>query len=56
MDIRTAPEIIKIETDADGISCDGGGGALGHPKVWYAFNGETSLQCGYCGRTFVKKQ
>lgn len=35
-------------------ACDGGGGALGHPKV-YLYIPETSgeLDCPYCGRNFV---
>lgn len=48
------PEIITVEQSADGVSCDGGGGALGHPKVWYSFDLGPSAQCGYCDRMFVK--
>ena len=50
-----SPEIIAVATDADEVSCDGGGGALGHPVVWYAFEGRDSVECGYCDRVFVKK-
>lgn len=35
------------------ISCDGGGGALGHPKVWLDMGQDTSVTCKYCGRVFV---
>ena len=48
------PEVIQIDTHADGVSCDGGSGALGHPKVWYSFDGEASVECGYCDRVFTK--
>jgi len=48
------PEIIKVPKDADGVSCDGGGGALGHPKVWYSFDGSNQVECLYCDRVFVK--
>jgi len=48
------PEVIKVAKDADGVSCDGGGGALGHPKVWYTFDGQDTVECGYCDRKFVK--
>lgn len=51
-----SPETIFIAPDADGVSCDGGGGALGHPKVWYAFNGQNSVRCHYCDRLFVKER
>jgi uncharacterized Zn-finger protein len=48
------PDIIKIADDVDSVSCDGGGGALGHPKVWYSFDGVRRVECGYCDRVFVK--
>jgi len=54
MNTITAPETISVSKDADGVSCDGGGGALGHPKVWYIFNGKDRTKCRYCGRLFVK--
>ncbi len=34
------------------ISCDGGGGALGHPLVWYSLEDGEAV-CGYCGRRFI---
>lgn len=49
------PETIKVPTSTDEVSCDGGGGALGHPMVWYAFDDQQSVECGYCDRVFVKK-
>ncbi|PCJ03286.1 MAG: zinc-finger domain-containing protein [Alphaproteobacteria bacterium] len=48
------PEKITVDHHADGVSCDGGGGALGHPKVWYGFDGQNSVECSYCARLFVK--
>ena len=48
------PEIILVDDHADGVSCDGGGGALGHPKSWYSFDGQDSVDCAYCDRLFVK--
>ena len=53
-DINTA-ETIYVANDADGVSCDGGGGALGHPKVYYSFDGADCIDCEYCGRRFVKR-
>lgn len=50
------PEIIRVDADADGVSCDGGGGALGHPKVWYSLDGLDEVECGYCDRLFVKSR
>lgn len=49
------PEIIKVAANAHSVSCDGGGGALGHPKVWYSFDGKDEVVCGYCDRLFTKK-
>ena len=48
------PERIECDPCADGGSCDGGGGALGHPKVWYVFDDEDRAECGYCDRAFVR--
>lgn len=50
------PEVIIVENDADEISCDGGGGALGHPKIWCSFDGQDMVECGYCDRLFVKRR
>ncbi len=50
------PEIIEVDADADQVCCDGGGGALGHPKVWYVFAGKNMVECGYCDRAFVRKK
>jgi len=50
-----APEIIVVDDTSDGVKCDGGGGALGHPNVWYSFDGGDTVECGYCDRLFVKE-
>lgn len=56
-DSLTPPEVITVDDDADGVSCDGGGGALGHPVVWYSFDdGQDMAECKYCDRCFVKKR
>jgi uncharacterized Zn-finger protein len=49
-----APEIIKVKASTDKISCDGGGGGLGHPRVFYSFDGNDTVVCGYCDREFTK--
>lgn len=43
-------EIIYV--DKTRVACDGGGGALGHPKVWYSLEDGEAV-CGYCDRKFV---
>jgi uncharacterized Zn-finger protein len=47
------PETIAVATRK--VSCDGGGGALGHPKVWYDMGEDDFVECGYCDRVFVLK-
>ena len=37
------------------VSCDGGGGASGHPKVYMDMGQDSSVSCKYCGRVFVLK-
>lgn len=34
------------------VSCDGGGGAMGHPKVYLTFNNTDELTCPYCSQVF----
>lgn len=34
------------------VACDGGGGPLGHPRVFLTMDGGRVV-CPYCSRTFV---
>lgn len=43
-----APELVTTGT----VSCDGGGGALGHPKVYLTFTHSDEIVCPYCSRGF----
>jgi uncharacterized Zn-finger protein len=39
------------------VSCDGGEGALGHPRVWYSIGREQGfVDCGYCDARFVHEE
>ncbi|MGH6897231.1 MAG: zinc-finger domain-containing protein [Geminicoccaceae bacterium] len=40
--------------DGDSAACDGGGGALGHPRVYLALDEAGRATCPYCGRVFVR--
>jgi len=52
-DIPEPPEAVEAEETT--VACDGGGGALGHPKIWInLINGRG--ECGYCDRLFVLKE
>ncbi|KAJ1203827.1 hypothetical protein NDU88_007608 [Pleurodeles waltl] len=43
------------DVDSRVVSCDGGGGALGHPKVYINLDKDTKTgTCGYCGLQFKK--
>ena len=44
---------IQIEVETRVVSCDGGGGALGHPKVSLNLGEEHQVVCPYCSRHFV---
>ncbi|MDZ4760030.1 MAG: zinc-finger domain-containing protein [Alphaproteobacteria bacterium] len=47
------PEKIVVATRK--VACDGGGGALGHPKVWYDMGADDFVECKYCDRLFALK-
>lgn len=44
-----------IEVTDHKVACDGGGGALGHPKVFLEMGEENRVTCPYCDRVFVRK-
>lgn len=36
------------------VACDGGEGALGHPRVWLVIPQDSGVvECGYCDKRFV---
>lgn len=45
-----SPETIEVEELT--VACDGGGGALGHPRVYLTLV-EGKVECGYCDRMYV---
>lgn len=48
----TAPETEVVTTWK--VCCDGGEGALGHPRVWLVIPRDTGfVECGYCDKKFV---
>ncbi|MBS0538272.1 MAG: zinc-finger domain-containing protein [Proteobacteria bacterium] len=54
-EIVTQPfEIITVDTDR--VACDGGGGSLGHPKVYLNLSEEGRIECPYCSREFVLRE
>ena len=41
-----------IHVDERTVACDGGGGALGHPRVYLRID-EQQVTCPYCSRLYV---
>ena len=46
-----APEIEIVETRT--VACDGGEGALGHPRVFLNMGAEGKVDCPYCDKLFI---
>ena len=42
----------SIHVDSRTVACDGGGGALGHPRVYLRIPGQ-EVMCPYCSRLYV---
>lgn len=51
---RNMPETIEVNTRR--VSCDGGDGVLGHPKVYMDMGRVDHVECKYCDRRFILKQ
>ncbi len=44
-----------IDIDEMMAACDGGGGPLGHPKVYLSLAPMGRVECPYCSRLFVNR-
>jgi uncharacterized Zn-finger protein len=42
-----------VYVDSRSVACDGGGGALGHPRVFLAIDKTDQIECPYCSRRFI---
>lgn len=43
--------------DAWRVACDGGEGALGHPRVWLQIpDGVGYVDCGYCDKRYIHRE
>jgi len=51
---QDAPETEEVEKTR--IACDGGQGALGHPRVWLNIGEDGFVECPYCDKRFVLKK
>ena len=44
-------ETVTVNTPK--LYCDGGVGALGHPRVYLTMTAKGAVDCPYCGKHFV---
>jgi uncharacterized Zn-finger protein len=52
--MKPAVEIIPVSSLE--VACDGGGGPLGHPRVFLHINPDAGMiTCPYCSRTYELK-
>lgn len=42
----------NIIVEQSNVSCDGGGGPLGHPRVYLQIADSGEIVCPYCSRTY----
>ena len=49
--LGNVPEVTYVNETR--VACNGGDGALGHPKTYYSINDEGYAECGYCDRVFI---
>ena len=54
--IFMADDVIEVDPKTETICCDGGEDGLGHPAVYYTFNNQNKIVCGYCGKVFIRKE
>ena len=45
------PEVVTVDTHR--VWCDGGVGALGHPRVYMEMGAAGFVECPYCDRRYV---
>ena len=48
------PPFETIYVDSDTVACNGGGGALGHPRV-YLNLAAGRVECPYCSRLYLRR-
>lgn len=42
----------QVEVTSREVCCDGGDGAMGHPRVFLNMGESDHIDCPYCGRRF----
>ncbi len=49
--VPSTAEVVQVRTRR--VSCEGVGGALGHPRVYLEMGEADEVECPYCDRRFV---
>lgn len=47
-------ETIYVDTQV--VACNGGGGALGHPRVYLNLGPTHRVECPYCSRLYIHER
>ena len=50
MSVSNSNDVVLVSQKR--VHCDGGGGALGHPRTYLDMGTDTQVTCKYCGRVF----
>lgn len=58
---RSDEMVSPVAAGVTRVSCNGGGGALGHPLIWLTLTASDdgdakSATCPYCSRQFIQQQ
>ena len=53
-EVERTPSERTFSTNQSRVACDGGGGSLGHPRIWLTFGPDGIVTCPYCSREFVR--
>ena len=49
----TIAPLETVKVNAIEVVCDGGEGALGHPRVYLNLGDEGGVECPYCDKLFI---
>jgi len=49
-------DVKKVSLETETICCDGGQDSLGHPAVYYSFDNQEKVVCGYCSKIYIKEK
>ena len=55
MDASSASEQTNL-VDSPVVACDGGGGPLGHPRIYLRIGADGVIVCPYCSRRYALRE